>query len=240
MTASLEGVVVGGVDVGDHHRIARFLTAEHGRVDLMVYGARSSRGRWVGLLEVGTQLRVERRRSRGDLDVAAAAERIAAPRRARGELERIALLGYGCELCAALAPTDHSAHKLTRLLVTWLALLEGEATPGDASRVALEAKALTFAGLAPALVRCAVCGDPLDGAPMFSAEAGGAVHPRCGGGEPVPLEALIAAEHLRRTPLAATPPLPSPPGPRFLLAEFVEHQLGRALKSRAVLASLGP
>src|SRR5690606_32342740 len=157
-----------------------------------------------------------------------------APRRARSEVERIALMLYGCQLCASLAPEGGEAHKLTRLLSSWLALLEGEALAGVASRVALEAKALTFAGLTPALLHCAACGEVISDEPQFDAGAGGAIHPWCGTGVRVPLDLLVNIERLRRTPLAQTTDHPWE-GPPWLLGDFARYQLGHPLSARDLL-----
>lgn len=239
----LRGVVVGGVNVGETHRIVRLLTAEEGRVALFARGARASKRRWAGLLEPGTVLHVERARGRGSLAALASADPIHLPRHARAELERIALLAYSCELCAALAPEGEAAVKLERLLEVCLLVLEGEPTPGVRTRLALEAKALTFAGIAPALVRCATCGAALDddgGLARFDAESGGAIHPRCGSGQHVSVADLAVLEELRRTPLAASAGDPAGHATPWLLANFARHQLARELNSVSLLRDLMP
>jgi len=233
----LEAVVIGTVDLGEADRIARLLSPDQGRWSVMVRRARASRKRFAGLLQTGNQVVLHTHRGRGQLPVLSSGDLARGPRRARADLDRIALLAYGCELCAALAPEHHPAHRLYRLLVTWLDLLEGEALPGEASRMALEAKALTFAGLTPALVRCARCGGPVEDPMVFDPEAGGALHSRCGGGRAVSTHQLLTLEALRRTPLAATPSAQAPPV-RWLLSDFTQHQLGRPLRSRGLLEGL--
>jgi DNA repair protein RecO (recombination protein O) len=234
----LPAIVVGSVDVGESSRIVRLLTPSEGRISVVVRGARSSKRRWAGLLDPGTRLRADVKKGRGDLAVLANAELIAGPKRARDDLERLAQLAYGCEICAALAPEHHPAPKLYGLLEAWLDLVEAEPGPSPASRVALEAKALTFAGLAPALVRCARCQAVLDDPAMFDAAAGGALHARCGGGAPVLAAACAAVDGLRRTPLAETPAAPLPPGFRWLLSDFARWHLGHDLRSRGLLEEI--
>lgn len=235
----IEGIVVGGVDLGEADRLVRLLTPTEGRIAVVARQARKSRRRYAGATELGTRLRVTRGPTRSGLQVIADLERLSGADHARDEVERIALLGYGCELCAGLAPEGGPAEKLYRLLETWLDLLEGAERPGTASRIALEAKAATFAGLAPALVSCAACGERLDDPAVFDPESGGGLHARCGGGRPVATDALYGFEVLRRTPLAATVGMPAPAGPDWLLSDFLQHQLGRALLSRALLEALG-
>lgn len=238
MSTEIEGIVVGSVDLGEADRILRLLTPNEGRVSVVARGARSSRRRFGAASELGTRVYVVRA-SRGSPPSVSTLDRIDGPNRARTELERIGLLAYGCELCAALAPEGSAAEKLYLLLVSWLALLEGDPRPDDASRLALEAKAVTFAGLAPALVRCVRCGEELFDPVTFDPDAGGAQHARCGGGLAVSVRALAVIEELRRTPLAETPGRPIPREARWLLADFVQYQLGRPLVSRTWLASMG-
>jgi DNA repair protein RecO (recombination protein O) len=166
-------------------------------------------------------------------------ERLSGPLRARDDVTRIALLGYGAEVCASLAPEGAPAEKLHGLLGAWLDVLEADGPPGPALRHALEAKALTFAGLAPALLVCARCGEPLEDPVVFEAEAGGGRHARCGTGTPVRSSGLAELDRLRRTPLAELATAQAPHVPVWLLSAFVVWQLGRPLRSRALLEALG-
>lgn len=231
------GVVVGAQDLGEDDRLVRLLTPHLGRIALIARRARATPRQWAGLLDLGTQLSFQLRAGRGELRVIASAERLSSPMRARDELERIALLTYGGELCAALAPEGGEAIALYRLLCTWLDLLEGDATPGAPSVLALEAKALTFAGLMPNLERCSRCDEPLEEPLRFDPEAGGALHLRCGAGETITLAHLQAIARLRRTPLAETTALTEPSLSR-VLANFVEHQARRPLRSRSLVEDL--
>ncbi len=228
--------MVGAVDTGDADRIVRLLSAELGRVSVVVRRARSRSG---AATQVGTVVRVTAASPRDGLYAAKSVEVVAGPMRARDSLLRIGLLSYGCELCAALAPEHTPAPKLAGLLRAWLALLEGPNEPGTAHRLALEAKACTFAGLAPALLRCATCGGGLDDPTVFDPESGGGIHARCGGGARVTTTALRDLDQLRRQPLSEIGDAAAPQVPAWLLAGFVEHHLGRPLVSRAWLAGAG-
>jgi DNA repair protein RecO (recombination protein O) len=234
----IDGIVVGSVDLGEADRILRLLTAEEGRISVVARGARGSKRRFANMTDLGTHLRVVRGRQSGTLSAVIEAERLSGPDRARTDLERLSLLAYGCELCSALAPEEDAAPKLHGLLLSWLVLLEGAHKPGVASRVALEAKALTFSGLVPALGICASCGLPLQDPVTFDPEAGGGRHSRCGPGRHVPLGTLHYIELLRRTPLAETADMPDIEE-AWLLSDFAQYQLGQALQARAWFEALG-
>ncbi len=53
---------------GDRHRILSFLTADHGRVDLIAYGALGSKKRFGGTLDFLNLLQIQFQVSRGDLN----------------------------------------------------------------------------------------------------------------------------------------------------------------------------
>lgn len=230
----LEVIAVGAMNLGESDRIVRALSADLGRVDLLVRHARSSKKRFAGVTEPGTRFIANTHKGKGSLTVLTSADLVAAPRLARQDLERIALLAYGCEICGALAGTGAPAPKLFRLLAVWLARLEDPTPVPRAARVALEAKALTFAGLTPGLTLCPVCGLRIDGDARFDLDAGGGVHGHCGKGPRIPASDLRAMEALRRMSLADIDG-PTAVDGRWVLSDFIRHQVGRQLKSRALL-----
>lgn len=231
-----EAIVVGSVAIGESGRIIRLLSAKHGRVSVMARGARRARHPLVGLLDLGTQVRVQLAPTRGELALWKRGELIRALDTSRADFARLALAAYGCELVAALAPEAHEAPLLATLLRHWLGLLENDATtPGNASRWALEAKALTFAGLTPRLVRCGHCSRALHGALVFAMDSGGVLHAACGRGLSIERDHLVLLERLRRTPLADTLHATAPALHPFLLSDFARWQLGHRLNSRSML-----
>jgi recombinational DNA repair protein (RecF pathway) len=189
------------------------------------------------MLELGNEITVEFRRSKGSLPVLKDVELIRAPHYARKSLERIGLLTYGCELCSSLAPEQTDSFKQYKLLQVLLLVLEAAREPTTETRVALEGKALTFAGLRPSLTACYICNQPLDGAVVFNHDGGGALHRACGAGQGVGAEDLEKMETLRRTPLLETLKLvfEGGMGDHWLLSDFAQHQLGKELKSRRLL-----
>lgn len=229
-------IVVGRTDLGESDRIVRMVTASHGRVDAVARGARRSRQRFGGALDPGTRGVARWQLGRGSMPTLVELNDIRAPKRAREDWARLILLAWGCEVVTVLTGPSPEP-RLHRLLDTWLDLLEGEVAPTDASRVALEAKALTFAGLAPALRLCPRCGRALHGTVRWSEGAGGGVHAGCGTGSPVPAEGLATLDVLRHTPLADTPGREVPAAVRWVLADFIAWHAGAPLRARPSLAS---
>jgi DNA repair protein RecO (recombination protein O) len=234
----IDAIVTGGVDVGVTSRIVRLLTAEQGRISAMARGVRSARSPMRGMTDPGTRIAIELQKGRGDLATIRVAELRTGVRRPRDDLGRLLLLGYGCELCAALAPEHDAAPKLYGQLDAWLDRLEAEPPIGDASRIALEAKALTFAGIAPALARCARCAGAIEDPCAFDSAAGGAVHARCGGGAVIDAVGALWVDHLRHSKLADAETIKFPHAFRWLLSDFARYHLGHDLRTRELLATL--
>lgn len=235
-------LVVGSSDYGDADRIVRLLTPERGRLSALARHARRSQKRFGGALDHGNRIDVALRPpGSGTLWHLDEASLVDGRLGARRELSTLALFSYATELCAALAREQHPEPRLFGLLDTAGLLLSAlSGPPGPLFRLALEAKALTFAGLQPALVRCAACDGPAEDPMVFAPASGGANHLRCspGEGQPVTLAWLEAVEHGRRTPLKALIDLDLPRGPSEALAEAVEAHMNAALRSRPVLAAL--
>ena len=234
-------IVVGRTDYGERDRIVRLLSPHHGRVSALARNARGSKRRFAGALGTGARIDAHLRAGRGTLWHLDRAELLDGHLGVRNDLDRLGLLAYACELCGALAREHHAEPRLYGLLELALVLLDAmTAPPGEAWRIGLETKALTFAGLAPILDRCRVCGAPPEEPMRFDPASGGAAHTHCegSGGRRAPVDWLAAAELARRTSLRELIDTPMPPGPTWAVAEAVEAHLGRALQSRGVLRSL--
>ena len=237
----LPAIVLGGVDYGEADRIVQLLTPERGRLAALARGARKSRKRFAGALDLGNRITALLRPGRGELWHLQGAHLEHGHPHLRQDLDRIALAAYACELVAALAPVDQPALKLFGLLEVALLVLDAAtAPPADSFRVGLEAKALTFAGLAPNLRACDSCELPLSEPLVYSPSAGSLRHAHCGGGRPLSLELAQAMERARRTPLAELVDLTLPEGDPWLLYEHLQWHQGKPLKSRELLLALPP
>jgi len=234
-----DAVVLGLVDYGERDRIVRLLTPDQGRIAALARGARGSRRRFRGVLDLGNRLQVLLRKGRGELWHLQETELLTARLGIRDELLAMALAAYGCELVGAFAREAHPEPRLFGLLEVFLTVLDAAtAAPGPLFRAGLEVKALTCAGFAPVLAACAVCGQPLRDPCGFSPSVGGGLHAHCGAGERVSAAWLAALEHARRTRLVELLDERAPASPPWLLARFAEYHLGRGLKSRGWLETL--
>ena len=244
-----EAIVTGRTDQGEVDRVVRLLSPDLGLIAAYATGARRPRS-VTGVLDVGVRAKVGLRRGNGDLWRLGSVEVLDPRVHLRTSVERLTAAAYAVEVCAALAPREHSEPRLYGLLEMALLLLDGTtAAPGTAFLAGIEAKALTFAGVAPTLDRCVVCGRRGEGNLWFDVGAGGLRHDTCGGMphgegrrapslEQVPHAYAEALEAARRRPLRESLDVSLPAGPPRLLADLIEAHVGHALHSRATLDAL--
>jgi recombinational DNA repair protein (RecF pathway) len=157
-------IVVGSLAYGESDRIVRLLLPTRGRLSALARGARGSRRRFQGAVDIGNRIDVEVRKGRGELWSLGAVTLVDARLHVRADHPRLALLAYLCEVAGALAtrstPSPRSSGSSTRRS---RCSTTRPAMPTAAFRIGFEAKALTFAGFAPSLQVCVVCGRPLEG-----------------------------------------------------------------------------
>lgn len=235
------GIVVGRTDYRDADLVVRLLTPEHGRVAALARSARASKRRYGGALDVGNRLEAQLRRGRGELWTLESALLVHGRLGVRTDLGRLSLLAYTVEVAGRLARVDYPEPRLFGLLDMAGLLIDGATdAPSTLFRLGFEAKALAFAGLRPALDRCAVCGEDLGPGAVWAMGRGGAAHPRCAPGTPLhaPGPWRAAVERALHTPLRELLDTPVPSGPAWALADELECHLGSALKSRSLLASV--
>ncbi len=234
-------IVVGHTDYGESDRILRLVTPERGRVSAMARGARKSKKRFGGTLDLGNRVDLILTTGRGKLPLITQSDLVRGTGHVRDSLEGLALLPYLCEWVEALSQADHLEPKLFGVLDVALAVLDAAtAPPTPVFRWGLEAKALTFAGLTPVLTACAACGEALEDAAIYQPSAGGVLHPDCGDGIELTPGWWAQVEHARRTPLAELVDI-EPVGVlgNWALHSHLEWHLGRGLRSQKMLVELG-
>ena len=243
------------VDFGESDRIVHLLTPALGRVAAIAKGARRSRRRFPGTIDLANHLAVQLERRRP-----AALARLEGARLlhsfegVRADAGRFALACYLLELLDRLAPEGGSASDLGRLFrfaregLAWI----DSGAPDARLRMLLELRALAALGLRPELLRCVRCARALDamatGAPAtvrFAIAEGGPVCESCAGATPLgaalvvhrgTLRALDQAlrfplEHLARLALASDALREA----ARLVDRFLGFHVGVELQSRRVL-----
>jgi DNA repair protein RecO (recombination protein O) len=178
-----EAIVLRAVDYGEADRVVTLLGREVGKVSAIARGARRSRKRFGGALELFGAGQAVLAPRRGELWVLESFDaRRGFPHLAL-DVAKVAHGAYLCELSRELQPEHEPDPRIYGLLEEALGLLDaGEARPSLLR--AFELQLLDALGLAPSLARCVGCGAevaPGEGE-LFDVRRGGLVCAACAGG----------------------------------------------------------
>lgn len=160
-TIATEAILLRSVDYGESDRIVHFLTADRGRLTAIAKGARRSKRRFPGTLDVFNRLQIEGylkpRASMAFLEQARLIDPFLA---IRCDAKRYALASFLTELLDRLAPEGIAGGEASRLFAFATESLEllGTVDPTPSLRVVLELRALDALGLRPEFGRCVRCG----------------------------------------------------------------------------------
>jgi DNA repair protein RecO (recombination protein O) len=247
-----EALVLRAVDFGESDRIVHLLTPALGRLPAIAKGARRSRRRFPGTLDLFNVLRVHVVRSRPAALARLEGARLLHTHEAiRAGAARFVLGCYLLELLDRLAPEGGAPRDLARLFAFArgaLAWLDREA-PSPRLRVLLELRALDALGLRPELLRCVRCARSLErrvaSAPVsFLIPEGGPLCEACAPGArgatlPIHLGTLRALDRALRCPLEQLGRLalggPASLEAQRLVTRFLGFHVGIELQSRRIL-----
>ncbi len=238
---ALRAVVLSSVDYGEADRLVTLFTKDRGKLTAFAAGARKSKRRFAGAMDPGTLSRaqlVERRGTTWRLDALDVEDTFHALREDLGLISRAL---YCLELCRELLREGEPHPELFDALVDYLGGLSRKER-GPTSLIAFELAALSQAGLQPRFDACAVCGGALGERALFDPSHGGAVCLLCQGRTrgAVGLEGALASALWGLQQGARTPmPAAQRQRARELLNLFIEHQLGRKLRSVAFMTQVG-
>ncbi len=236
-----EAIVLASLDYGDADRVITLFTRGRGRLTAFAAGARKSKRRFAGSLELGSHLKAQLVETRGDTCRLDNVDLVASFYNLRDDLPRISRAMYCLELCRELT-RDHEPHEqLFDCLLAYLGELDARRA-GPTSLIKFELDALQMTGFMPRFAPCAICGQATGARPRFDPDAGGVTCEKCAHrvpqGIPVTAEVVDALARLQageRTPL----PAEARARCRELLNVFIAHHLGRRLKSADFMHQVG-
>ncbi len=166
-TLHTEALILRNVDFGESDRILHLLTPETGRVTVIAKGARRSKKRFPGTLDLFNHLDVQLEKRRPTSMARLEAARLRTTLLGlRSDPRRFAMGCYLLELLDRLAPeggarVDH--RRLFGFALGALRLIDGRA-PDLRLRILLEVRALDALGIGPELRHCVRCGEELSDA----------------------------------------------------------------------------
>jgi DNA repair protein RecO (recombination protein O) len=151
-----EAIVIGLQDYREADRIVTLFCRDHGKIAALARGARSSRKRFGGALELFARLQITFAPQEG-LSLLKEAEIATIYPGIRGTFAAIAHASYAAELVTAFLPEQLVNQRLFRLLTAYLEHLDrGAAVPAD--RHFFEINLLNILGYRPPLESCPGCG----------------------------------------------------------------------------------
>ncbi|BCJ44974.1 DNA repair protein RecO [Actinoplanes ianthinogenes] len=179
-----DAVVLRAQKLGESDRIVTLLTRRHGRLRAVARGVRRTTSRFGARLEPFGHI---------DLQLAGSPEGVGSSLHSVSQVEALSLFGKSfladyprytaasaiCETAERLTPVEREPS--LRLFQLTLGALKALAAGEHAATLVLDAyllRGMAFAGWAPAVTECAVCGEPGQHA-AFAVPAGGAVCPDC-------------------------------------------------------------
>lgn len=206
MQLKTDGLIIREMDVGEDDRILTLLTRDRGVIHASARGGRRIKGR------LGTSCRLLaysrftlfKGRDRYIIDDAETVESFFG---LRGDIEKLALAQYFCELSLALAPAEEPAEMYLRLILNAVYMLQSGRLRAGLCKAAFEIRILTMSGYMPDIVACRKCSgyEPESGMFFYPGE-GFLCCGTCGGGQPgdgsLPLSAgaLAAMRHIAYAP----------------------------------------
>lgn len=243
-----EAVILNSFDFGESDRIISFYTRGHGKIKGIAKGARRSRKRFVGNLDVLSRITlIFFRNEKSELVRIEDATLIDGFQSLKSDIDRLSQACYLLELVSEMTREGQVTPGVFELLLDFIRMLDAGQDPGVIIRF-FEIKLLSILGYLPYLEGCVVCKEAFDGLAKlsFCSEKGGAVCGRCsaGVGGLINMTAgtakfLGAAEKLDPDKLTRLKPSTVfLDESERLLDDFIKYQIGHELKTKKFLSKL--
>ena len=243
-----EAIVLRSIDYGESDKIVTFYTSEFGKVKGIAKGARRSKKRFANVLELFSRLQLLfSRRNYDSLTLIEEGSVIDSYPPIRNDLHKTLFASYMMDITDHFTVENKKNAELFRLVQDFLNLM----TLGDASEDIIrffEIRLLKLAGYEPVLDRCVTCRTPVGNGDFyhFSVQDGGL---KCGVCSPQSYSSLrvsmgtvkslllgkeMEKQNLCRLSLSEQSARES----RLLLGRFIEHLLGKEVKSLHVIREI--
>ncbi|MBW1809443.1 MAG: DNA repair protein RecO [Deltaproteobacteria bacterium] len=236
-----EAIVLKRTDLGESDRLITLLSKDYGKFKAIAKGARRSKRRFSGCLELFSQVRVQyvdRGRSLHRLEEAVLVD---SHEPLKTDLIAIAHAGYVTELAAAfLGESDEAAATYQFLVETLSVLDQGPMQTTDLRRY--ELSVLRLAGFAPQFDACLDCDASQSPDWHFDIDQSGVLCNDCISSAylvkiTAPVRRFLSDLQSGQTSLSKIDPACQSQA-RDLLAKIIDRHLGKPLKSREFLRQL--
>lgn len=244
MLLTVDGLVTRSYPVGDHDRLVHVVTAEHGRLPVMVKGGQSKNSPNVACTQLFTWGNYELYH-KGEMYWLRSGSVLNAFYELSCDIADVALAAYLCDLTSELTGEGVEAGELLRTLLNSLYMLGQHTRSRALVKGVFEWRAAALSGYCPDLAGCASCGetfpascylDVMDGSVRCTDCQGRLNRIRTVGGTPADeSEKRTILCHLSGSALAAVRYVVSVPGQKIfsfaLKDEAEEADFGRAAET---------
>ncbi len=167
MSISTDGLVIKVNNVGEYNRAVSVLTKDFGVIHAFVHGARSLRsknGIGSALLSYSHFTFSQKKDTYTVTDATVNKVFFNLP----GDIEKLALAQYFCELCGVLAPVEDDSYEYLRLMLNSLNFLSSGQRDPLMIKSITELRMLSLSGYTPDIVACKECGEFEDEVMFFN------------------------------------------------------------------------
>lgn len=242
-----DGVVIHRIDFKESDLIVTLYTADLGKVTGIAKGAKRSKRRFVNKLQPFSYIRIVFSEGRGGLIRLDEADMIRPFFRISEDISKVLYGSYFLEMVKEMTGEKEPNPQLFELLVTFLTLLNDSPPREEYPRI-FELRFLDLLGYRPRLTECSICNQilPPDDGAWFSYRHGGSICKRCQinarGAVAISGATLQAMEMALGMDIAEVEGVQFSPQVlaegKEILPRFVQHQLGKALKSLRVMEAV--
>ena len=171
MKLTVDGLVIGERNTGESNRLVTILTRDRGVIRAFANGARKVKSRSAAATELlcYSSFTLFKNRDTYSIDEASPNEVFFA---LRGDIVKLSLAQYFCELAAAVVPENVESEVYLRILLNSLHFLVNDKRDINIIKAVTELRLISAAGYAPDLVACAGCGEFEAEQMFFSVEDG--------------------------------------------------------------------
>lgn len=158
MSLSTNGLVIRVNNVGEYDRIISVLTADFGIVRAFVHGARSLKNKHATTTSLLSYSHFTFSKKRDTYTVTdSSVNKVFF--NLRGDIEKLALAQYFCEIAETLAPVEDAAEEYLRIMLNSLHFLSGNEKNSLLLKAVTELRMLSISGYTPDIVACKECAE---------------------------------------------------------------------------------
>jgi len=242
-----EAIVIQSMDFGEKDKLVTFLTKKFGKLKGIAKGAKNSKKRFSGTLEIFSHVSldffVKENLGLARIESVSLIDPFS---KIHESIEKVTYASYFSELVNEMVGEREENRSIFTLLLYFLKLLHHEKINEDYLRI-FEVRLLTLLGYQPQLEKCLICEVEIgpDTLNWFSLKKGGVVCPKCHRGIegiPISLGTSRILKAARSYPLSKIKRIrftvQASKESRQILSNFVEYQLGKRLKSLQFLEQM--